>query len=456
MSGRKALAVLAVMAAAAAAAAGVSSSQTSDCSYIGILKHLNVMKPNDALMIRPVVNWKRPTIVLLDMLLYGIVDLGEKTQTVTSHIWIHLRWRDEFLTWNSSDFCGIDKVVIPRSKLWQPDIGILEDISDTGSIQQSPMVKVTSDGLVTAQGRQRLTSTCELDLYLFPFDTQNCNISFSSVNYNVEEIQLGTMNSDEILTSVSEALMITAGEWELVNLTILAYSSKKSDGFQSCLAYTVTLVRKPMLYVINLLVPMLYFLMLDLATFFIRDEKLNFKVTIVLSISVLLLILKDMLPSTENYMPLIANYSVTVFIMVGLSLLEAMLVDFLMGLDDYCAQRTRRSINTQVEIQLEANGHTEPVEAGEKSQVKPMTRPREGDLLKLILEEVKAARQETGRQCKEESKPGCYARLAVIIDYVYFVLYAITVVIYLTLMYVNWIGGVCLSAISKCSNQQYI
>lgn len=65
-----------------------------------------------------------------------------------------------------------------------------------------------------------------------------------------------------------------------------------------------------MLYVVNLIVPLLYFLILDLASFFIseaRGEKLGFKVTVLLSISVLLLILQDMLPSTEDTLPMIGE-----------------------------------------------------------------------------------------------------------------------------------------------------
>lgn len=65
-----------------------------------------------------------------------------------------------------------------------------------------------------------------------------------------------------------------------------------------------------MLYVIILIVPLFYLLVLDLASFFISDargEKLSFKVTVLLSISVLLLILQDMLPSTEDRLPMMGE-----------------------------------------------------------------------------------------------------------------------------------------------------
>ncbi len=68
--------------------------------------------------------------------------------------------------------------------------------------------------------------------------------------------------------------------------------------------------RRPLLYVIIFLMPVFYFLLLDLASFFIDStggEKLGFKVTLLLSISVLLLLLKDMLPSTASDIPLIGE-----------------------------------------------------------------------------------------------------------------------------------------------------
>lgn len=70
------------------------------------------------------------------------------------------------------------------------------------------------------------------------------------------------------------------------------------------------MVRKPLLYVINLIIPLFYFLVLDLASFLINEakgEKLSFKVTLLLSTSVLLLILKAMLPSTEKHLPVIGE-----------------------------------------------------------------------------------------------------------------------------------------------------
>lgn len=71
--------------------------------------------------------------------------------------------------------------------------------------------------------------------------------------------------------------------------------------------------RRPLLHVINFLLPILFFLSLDLSSFFISDhrsEKLGFKVTVLLAISVLLLILNEILPAMSNQTPLIGLYPI--------------------------------------------------------------------------------------------------------------------------------------------------
>lgn len=64
----------------------------------------------------------------------------------------------------------------------------------------------------------------------------------------------------------------------------------------------------------------------------------------------------------------------------------------------------------------------------------------EHQLLKLILTEVKATRKQTEREAKEGKKVGRFAKLAEIIDTVYFILYLIAFVVYIVCMYYEWVN----------------
>lgn len=69
--------------------------------------------------------------------------------------------------------------------------------------------------------------------------------------------------------------------------------------------------RRPILYIVNFLLPVLFFLCLDLSSFLISDrggEKLSFKVTVLLAVTVLQLILNEILPSSTNWIPLIGGF----------------------------------------------------------------------------------------------------------------------------------------------------
>lgn len=75
-------------------------------------------------------------------------------------------------------------------------------------------------------------------------------------------------------------------------------------------ASQITMKRRPALYVVNFILPILFLLFLDLASFMIPErggEKLSFKVTVLLAVTVMQLILNEILPSSSNRIPLIGK-----------------------------------------------------------------------------------------------------------------------------------------------------
>uniref|UniRef100_A0A3Q2ZZ39 5-hydroxytryptamine receptor 3A-like n=2 Tax=Kryptolebias marmoratus TaxID=37003 RepID=A0A3Q2ZZ39_KRYMA len=299
--------------------------------------------------------------------------------------------------------------------------------------------------MVYANSRYRLTYTCQLNLFRFPFDEQQCNITFSSMSSGEEYIKLEAARNDTILTKLSNQIMTTQGEWKLEGMEIIEYTSAENISLTSKLVYMVTLQRKPFLYVVNLIMPLLFLLVLDLASFFISEasgEKLGFKVTILLSVFVLLLILKDILPSTEDDLPMMAIYCVSVFTLVWISVLEAMLVSFLTNLDSSHGEDEPNSEDVKEQIQQDADGHKEPAGVEEKAHPEASRPPLEqlGDdnLLKQTQGKVKADRLESERQKRGVKNAGFCTKLAAVIDVVFFVLYLTAVVVSQISMFVIW------------------
>ncbi|XP_041830761.1 5-hydroxytryptamine receptor 3E-like [Melanotaenia boesemani] len=228
---------------------------------------------------------------------------------------------------------------------------------------------------------QVVISTCRMCFYIFPFDIQSGNISFKSIMQSEEagdgetfekvcsyqdvlnHLNLTKANElfsmtrpvkdyrrptevflkvllyailDVITTKWSRELMRTQYEWLLVDMTVINKTVSPFGAEQDTIIYTISMKRRSVLYIANFLLPVLFFLCLDLASFLISDrggEKLSFKVTVLLAVTVMQLILYEILPSSSDKIPLIAVYCIGIFALMMLSLLETILVMHLMEKD---------------------------------------------------------------------------------------------------------------------------
>lgn len=75
-------------------------------------------------------------------------------------------------------------------------------------------VSISSDSTVLYSVPLVLNSLCKLDVSIFPFDTQRCNLTFGSWSYHGQELALTSAKNPVSLES-----FVTNGEWVLVNFT---------------------------------------------------------------------------------------------------------------------------------------------------------------------------------------------------------------------------------------------
>ncbi|KAL1277525.1 hypothetical protein QQF64_024198 [Cirrhinus molitorella] len=269
-----------------------------------------------------------------------------------------------------------------------------------------------------------------MDLYRFPFDIQSCNITLQSSAYSVDELKIDSLTDSEWVTHESKDTFQAQGEWELLNINMINsnYTFFWSDNNQ--LIYQITIKRRPLLYLVNFMLPIFFFVVLDVMSFFINTneaDKLSFKITLLLSISVMLLILNDTLPSTADKIPLIGVYCSVIFSLIGISILETILVNFLKA-----KGAERRSI-TSVEttsVVSDRGGGVRDLQSPPVNDEQMYTL----DILKQILFECQA----TNQQNQQEKTPLCWTRVARIIDVAFLVLYIFTIVVFLCVLGKVW------------------
>uniref|UniRef100_A0A3B3ZL48 Uncharacterized protein n=1 Tax=Periophthalmus magnuspinnatus TaxID=409849 RepID=A0A3B3ZL48_9GOBI len=267
--------------------------------------------------IRPVSNLSTHTMVSVEFIMFGILGVV-----------LYYVWENEFMRWDPEQ-CGSDWLTIPREKLWVPDI-VINEFMEKNTAPSVPYVYIYSDGTVLDDQPVKVISSCRLDIYLFPFDTQNCSFSFNSYILKTNDMQLQTVWEDDFRNNISKEVMTTMGEWQLVEITVmkLELPSSTQATYQE-LRYHVTVRRSPTMYVVNLLLPSCFLIAVDLFSFLLPPQSVDrslFKMTLILGYTMFLLIMNNLLPVTGNTIPLMNVFlSMCLVLMVG-SLLETIVI----------------------------------------------------------------------------------------------------------------------------------
>ncbi|KAF7202443.1 5-hydroxytryptamine receptor 3C isoform X1 [Nothobranchius furzeri] len=277
--------------------------------------------------IRPVLNQTTVTNVSVSFTLYGILGVDEKAQLLTTYIWLDYWWMNEFISWDQAQ-CGAKKISLPKEKFWLPDI-VINEFMEENKAPSVPYVYLYNDGAVHDAMPVRVVSSCNLNIYTFPFDVQNCSLTFNSYIYYAFEIQVLLGSPAENITEDSKSVMTTMGEWELLDITALKTPNNDTMLYIDELAFYIRLRRRATMYVVNLLLPSCFLITVDLFSFLLPPQSVDrssFKMTLILGYTVFLLIMNDLLPITGNTIPLInVFFSLCLALMVA-SLLETILI----------------------------------------------------------------------------------------------------------------------------------
>ncbi|XP_071342819.1 5-hydroxytryptamine receptor 3C-like [Trachinotus anak] len=315
------------------------SAITVTCSEPNQLALLEALTPVFNLnAIRPVTNMTTVTNINTTFILYGILGVDEKSQLLITYLWINYRWKIEFVSWDPNQ-CGTNKISLPKEKFWLPDI-VINEFMDKNTAPTVPYVYLHSDGLVRNALPAKVVSSCNLDIYTFPFDIQNCTLTFNSYIHYASDIVI-TLSSDAAhITEHSKEVMTTMGEWELLDITSNKYSLGLDNGeYIDELAFHIRVRRRATLYVVNLLIPSCFLITVDMFSFLLPPQSVDrssFKMTLILGYTVFLLIMNDLLPITGNTIPLInVFFSLCLALMVA-SLLETIIItNLLCGSGDF-------------------------------------------------------------------------------------------------------------------------
>ncbi|XP_074523984.1 5-hydroxytryptamine receptor 3C-like [Halichoeres trimaculatus] len=278
-------------------------------------------------LVPPKNNFSEPLEVTISITVVGLVGVDEKAQTMTTVIWQILEWQIEGLSWEKEE-CGTERASVPREMLWVPDV-LIGEFMDEDTSPKTPYVYLYNTGHVYDDKPLRVVSACLLEIYTFPFDIQNCTLTFGAYVHFAADVRMIQGASAAQILAESRAVIQSNGEWDLIGIHVVPYDLDLEEGSYSQIAYYLTMRRRPMLYVVNLLIPSCFLITVDLFSFMLPPQSVDrssFKMTLILGYTVFLLIMNDLLPATGETTPLInVFFSLSLALMVT-SLLETVFI----------------------------------------------------------------------------------------------------------------------------------
>nr|XP_036880435.1 neuronal acetylcholine receptor subunit alpha-2 [Manis javanica] len=277
--------------------------------------------------------WARPVPDTLDVVIvrFGLsiaqlIDVDEKNQMMTTNVWLKQEWSDYKLHWNPADFGNITSLRVPSEMIWIPDIVLYNNADGDFAVTHMTKAHLFSTGTVHWVPPAIYKSSCSIDVTFFPFDQQSCKMKFGSWTYDKAKIDLEPMEQTVDLNDYWES-----GEWAIISATG-TYNTKKYDCCAEIypdVTYAFVIRRLPLFYTVNLIIPCLLISCLTVLVFYLPSdcgEKITLCISVLLSLTVFLLLITEIIPSTSLVIPLIGEYLLFTMIFVTLSIVVTVFV----------------------------------------------------------------------------------------------------------------------------------
>ncbi|XP_037532853.1 neuronal acetylcholine receptor subunit alpha-7-like [Nematolebias whitei] len=275
-------------------------------------------------MERPVANDSHALTVQFSFILIQVMDVDEKNQILTTNAWLQMQWHDHYLQWNQSEYPGVKNLRFSPDQVWTPDILLYNSAHDKFDATFKTNVLVNSSGFCEFLPPGIFVSTCNVDVRWFPFDIQRCELKFGSWTFDgwLMDIQMKEADVSGYMSN---------GEWDLMEVP-----GGRHEVFYDCCAepypdvtFVVTLRRRTLFYALNLLIPCVLLSSMTLLVFLLpanSGEKISLGITVLLSLTVFMLMVAEIMPATSDSVPLIGQYFASTMVIVGMSVVATVIV----------------------------------------------------------------------------------------------------------------------------------
>ncbi|XP_041376821.1 neuronal acetylcholine receptor subunit beta-3-like [Gigantopelta aegis] len=221
-----------------------------------------------------------------------------------------LEWWDQFLRWNASDYGGIDEVIVFQRDVWLPDLFVENTAQSYRELGNDAMlISVKDDGLIVWEPGIVVETSCAVNIMKYPFDSQVCDIRFLTWMHTNRTLSVKPGHD-----SIHLDATLPNGEWDITQTRAEHYtypSTYRAGTHHTGVRFFVHLRRKRTFYILNTIIPVVMLSLLNVLVFILPadcGERMALAVTVLLSFTVYLGIISDVMPKTSESLSVLAVY----------------------------------------------------------------------------------------------------------------------------------------------------
>ena len=260
--------------------------------------------------LRPVRNQSSPVEVGIMFYVFTINELNELSGKFSFTGFFTMQWKDEMMSWNETEYGGIDSLVVEPSAVWYPHIVFSNPFQNRVTLfnDWNP-VRYSSSGAAVLNAGGLVSIKCEVELMFYPWDRQSCITQVMMLGYRDNEVKLRKAGNYSSTVGYSPN-----GEWSLAD----AHVSDASMKGASFLLMQFHLQRKPEFIIWNVIFPVVCMSFLNIMVFVLpaeSGERVSYAMTVLLATAVFLTLVGDTLPKVSSPMPLLCFYLFSLLIL---------------------------------------------------------------------------------------------------------------------------------------------
>lgn len=267
-----------------------------------------------------------PVMVQVEFKVISFGEIKEVNMEYSMDIFFRQWWKDPRMRHNSTT--PFNMAFDPTNVFWTPDTYFwnVKHAKYHYVTRENMRVRISADGEIYFSTRITIVAQCDMDLRLYPMDTQHCALRIESYAHTVGDVdykwKIGKNKGIEIVSS-------ELAQFDLLRVVTENKASTNSKGSFAKLVAVFSFRRRLDYYISSVYVPEVILVVLSWCTFFITPSavpaRISLSITTILTTILLSSTLNSNIPKV-SYMKAVDYFMLTSFGFIFTALVEYIIV----------------------------------------------------------------------------------------------------------------------------------